>query len=127
MIQTVSLRFIFIQIGKIDYNAIINGLIQIVQRNGIMFYQPKFYVDIYFDEAMFPKDELKIFIKHLKSIPGVHNVLRNIFDGKQISTYLIIEDRYHKNIIESIKILLISKNLIFNSVLYPLKSKILTQ
>lgn len=106
-------------------NIIKNSIIQIMENHNTKFYQPRKDIDIFFDEKIFPEQDLDIFLKLLKNIQGIIDVKRNVFDSNKISTYLIVENGLQKNIYDSIKNLLIQKRLIFNSAEYPLKNTII--
>ena len=106
-------------------STITNSILQIMEKNKFKFYPPRLKNNICFDEKIFPEQELKIFLAQLKHLQGVIDIQRNVFDGEKIVTYIIFEYIQQKKIYESIKNILIPKNIIFNTAAYPLKNNII--
>ena len=58
-------------------------------------------------------------------MPDVLDIKKNIFDGKQIATYLIIKNNTQKNIIQAIRTLLEQQDILFNTPQFPLPNDII--
>lgn len=85
-------------------------------------------VDMFFDERMIPSDVLELLLDHLERIKESHfilNILRNIFDGRQIASYIhILPFFFSKRINQSIHDLLLPRGMVFDKEKYPLISDI---
>lgn len=55
------------------------------------FESPPFENYLYFNEKMIPDAVKQLLMKYLKMMDEVIEIKRNIYDGKQIATYLIIQ------------------------------------
>ncbi|KAK8886430.1 hypothetical protein M9Y10_041893 [Tritrichomonas musculus] len=44
--------------------------------------------DLYFEENTVQPNDLHVILKELKRIPQIKSIKRNIFDGRQIATYI---------------------------------------
>ena len=45
---------------------------------------------MYFDENLFPQNDLNVFIKYLKNNALITSIHRNVFDGNKIATHLVV-------------------------------------
>lgn len=102
----------------------------IFKKYGIESYMP-IYTEItpfehflYFNESMIPDQIKSLFMLYLNTLDDVIEIKRNIFDGRQIATYLIIKPNTETKIIEKIRNLLYSKGVLFNTYKYPLQNNI---
>lgn len=61
----------------------------------------------------------------MKTHHDVEEIKRNIFDGKQIATHIIIKRNSYINVIKSIRDLLTQQGILFESYKYPLQNNII--
>lgn len=80
---------------------------------------------LYFSESMLPDETLNLLLKFLKTHHDVEEIKRNIFDGKQIATHIIIKRNSYINVIKSIRDLLTQQGILFESYKYPLQNNII--
>lgn len=80
---------------------------------------------LYFNESLIPENYLDIFFKKLGTIQDIVEIKRNIFDGKQIVTYIIVKEGTEKSIIQSIRNFLLQHKILFKTFVYPLQNNII--
>ena len=82
-------------------------------------------INLYFEENTLQPNVLKIILKKLKKIPQIKSIQRNIFDGRQIATYINADYLDQAQIIQSLKRYLLKKNLAIDTEKYPLLRNII--
>ena len=79
---------------------------------------------LFFNETLFPENELLILFNFLKTIPFIKNIQRNLFNGNQITTALTIQNNKLKEVFNSIRDFLTNREILFKTFNYPLLNDI---
>ncbi|KAK8898041.1 hypothetical protein M9Y10_000301 [Tritrichomonas musculus] len=117
--------YVFYFLQNFNYMLVQNILNEIFQKNNISFEMPQWNLDMFFDEKMISTDVLNIILNFLRTNKYVRKISRNIFDGRQIATYIYVEYDASKKINQALENFLIPNGLVFDKIKYPLENNII--
>lgn len=63
---------------------------QILPKYNIQYILPTWKIDMFFNEKIIPPNVLEILLNHLNGMKNIMGILRNIFDGRQVASYIRI-------------------------------------